>query len=208
MEISKYLNVNPYHLLFFLPISEKEAEYANKLLEENTISIIKNKRLIYINPNARWPSKIWPWERFRELIKTLSLRGYEIVLIGGPDDKDRMDSAFHGIGKNVYNLAGQTSLKSLAAIFKKGDCLITNDSGPMHLAVAVGLPVIALFGPSNPLRTGPYGWQNENKRNKVLFSEIPCAPCYKRECHHTECLMNISVDQVLSALEELFELRY
>jgi ADP-heptose:LPS heptosyltransferase len=133
------------------------------------------------------------------------LKGYEVVLIGGPGDKDKMDSTFQGLGDRVHNLAGQTSLKSLAAVFKRGDCLITNDSGPMHLAVAVGLPVIAFFGPSNPLRTGPYGWQNENGQNKVLCSRISCVPCYKRECSHKECLMNISVDQVLGALEELLK---
>lgn len=203
MEITNYLKVTPSNFLFSLPISEKEAEEANKLLEENGIKTHNNNKLVYINPNARWSSKIWPWERFKELIKELSLRGYEVVLIGGPNDKDKMDMAFRGLGDKIYNLAGQTSLKSLAAILKRGDCLITNDSGPMHLAVAVGLPVIALFGPSNPLRTGPFGWQNEDKRNKVLFSPISCAPCYKRECTRKKCLMNISVDQVLSALEEL-----
>jgi ADP-heptose:LPS heptosyltransferase len=75
----------------------------------------------------------------------------------------------------------------------------------MHLAVAIGLPVIALFGPSNPLRTGPFGWQEKGKGNRVLFNPIPCVPCYKRECRNKKCLMNISVEKVLSALEELLE---
>jgi len=73
----------------------------------------------------------------------------------------------------------------------------------MHLAVAVGLPVIALFGPSNPFRTGPFGWQNGNWKNRVLYSRLPCAPCYKRKCSYKPCMWDISVNQVLNALEEL-----
>ena len=161
--------------------------------------------IIYINPNARWPSKIWPWERFRALIKAISLKGYAVILVGGPDDKDRMDEAFHGIGKNVYNLAGQTSLRGLAAFFRRGDCLVTNDSGPMHLAVAVGLPVIALFGPTNPLRTGPFGWKNKKGQNRVLSAQLACAPCYKKECSHMSCLKDIPVYRIIESLEDLLD---
>ena len=124
----------------------------------------KGKKILFVNPNARWSSKQWPWEYFRELIKRLSeKRGVELVLIGAPGDRERMSGAFLGLGENVRNIAGRTSLMVLAAMFKKGDCLITNDSGPMHLAVAVGLPVVAIFGPTNPIRTGPFVGQNKRK---------------------------------------------
>jgi len=203
LEIPRYLGANLSNPEFFLPIPKEDEEYANKLLEQ----LLKNKKhinkIIYINPNARWPSKIWPLERFRALIKELSLRGNAVILIGGPNDRDRMEKAFHGIGENVYNLAGQTSLKGVAAILKRGDCLVTNDSGPMHLAVAVGLPVIAFFGPTNPLRTGPFEWDNGEKKNKVLSCGVDCAPCYQKECTHRKCLEDISVDDVLDALEQL-----
>ena len=203
LEIPRYLGANLSKPDFFLPIPEKDEDYANKLLEQLLKKIINIRKIIYVNPNSRWPSKIWPWDRFRALIKVLSLRGYAVILIGGPADRDRMDKAFHGIGENVYNLAGQTSLKVLAAIFRRGDCLVTNDSGPMHLAVAIGLPIVALFGPTNPLRTGPFEWENGRKKNRVLSCRVDCAPCYKKECSHQKCLHAISVDEVLNALEQL-----
>jgi ADP-heptose:LPS heptosyltransferase len=206
MEIPRYLGVNTDMPQFFLTISKKEEENVNKLLEQIYNKNNKNKKMIIINPNTRWSSKIWPWDRFRELIKELSFRGYEVILIGSKSDRKRMDQVFNGLGDCVHNLAGKTTLKCLAALFKKGDCLITNDSGPMHLAVAVGLPVIALFGPSNPLRTGPFGWQNGNQKNRVLSSRLFCVPCYKRKCNDKPCMRDISVNQVLSALEELLTL--
>jgi ADP-heptose:LPS heptosyltransferase len=203
LEIPYYLGVKKHMPRFFLPVSKKDSEYVNKLLEEINKKTLLNKKIIVINPNARWTSKIWPWSRFRKLIKELSFRGYEVVLIGSAGDKARMDLAFCNLGDRVHNLAGKTSLKSLAALFNKVDCLITNDSGPMHLAVAVGLPVIALFGPSNPLRTGPFGWLNGNQKNRVLFSSLFCVPCYKRKCSDKSCMREISVGQVLNAMEGL-----
>jgi len=203
LEIPRYLGANLGKPEFFLPIPKEDEDYANNLLEQLFKNSKNIKKIININPNARWPSKIWPWERFRALIKELSLKGYAVILVGGPNDRNRMDKAFHGIGENVYNLAGQTSLKVLAAIFRRGDCLVTNDSGPMHLAVAVGLPIIAFFGPTNPLRTGPFEWENGRKKNIVLSCGVDCAPCYQKACAHRRCLEGISVDEVLNALEQL-----
>jgi 3-deoxy-D-manno-octulosonic-acid transferase/heptosyltransferase-1 len=208
LEIPRYLGVKKHLPQFFLPVSKKDSEYVNKILEEINNITYKNNKIIIINPNARWPSKIWPWDRFRELIKELSFKDYEVILIGSTGDKVRMDLAFNSLGDRVHNLAGKTSLKCLASLFKRGDCLITNDSGPMHLAVAVGLPVIALFGPSNPLRTGPFGWLNGNQKNRVLSSPLLCAPCYKRKCIDKLCMWEISVGQVLNALEELLSQGY
>ncbi|MGA1845197.1 MAG: lipopolysaccharide heptosyltransferase I [bacterium] len=207
LEIPRYLGVDVDEPQFFLPVSEKEVDSANKLLEEIGFNANKNKKIIYINPNARWSSKIWPWEHFRELIRALSDNGYHVLLIGGPGDREPMERAFQGLGDRVYNLAGRTSLKSLAVLFRRGRCLVTNDSGPMHLAVAVGLPVIALFGPSNPLRTGPFGWQGEGARSRVLSAPVACAPCYKRLCIHQDCLKGIMPCQVEQALKDLLESR-
>lgn len=203
LEIPYYLGVKKHIPQFFLSVSKRDSEYVNKLLEEIDNKTRKNNKKIIINPNARWPSKVWPWDRFRELIKELSFRNYEVILIGSAAEKPRMDLTFGSLGDKVHNFAGKTTLKSLAALLIKADCMITNDSGPMHLAVAVGLPVIALFGPSNPLRTGPFGWQNGNRKNRVLSSQLLCAPCYKRKCIDMSCMRQISVSQLLNELEGL-----
>ncbi|MGA1839390.1 MAG: glycosyltransferase family 9 protein [bacterium] len=208
LEIPYYLGVKKHIPQFFLPVSEKDSDYVNKLLEDINNKAIKNNKIIVINPNARWPSKIWPWDRYRELIKELCFRNYEVILIGSAGEKARMDLTFGGLGDRVHNFAGKTTIKSLAALLKKVDCMITNDSGPMHLAVAVGLPVIALFGPSNPLRTGPFGWQKGNQKDRVLSSQLHCAPCYKRKCIDMSCMLEISVAQLLNELEGLLSQGY
>ncbi|MFM8552671.1 MAG: glycosyltransferase family 9 protein, partial [Nitrospiraceae bacterium] len=103
------------------------------------------------------------------------------------------------------DLTGQTQLGHLPALLQAASLLITNDSGPMHVAAAVGTPVVALFGPTNPVRTGPYG-----AGHRVLASRVPCSPCYSRQCRHPvplECLTNVSPAQVLEAVREQLAVR-
>ncbi len=231
LEIPRYLGLDAGKPDFFLHIPIEAFEESYILSEKIGLDIRGNKRIIFINPNCRWQSKKWPWVYFKELIKRLSEKETnEIVLIGGSEDKVGMSEAFSGLGGNVRIIAGCISLMGLAAIFRKGDCLITNDSGPMHLAVAVGLPVVALFGPTNPVRTGPFGWENGAgmqginiltekgdpgpssrtslcMKNKVLFSRKSCSPCYKRVCREKDCLKDISVSQVLRAIDEVLDTR-
>jgi ADP-heptose:LPS heptosyltransferase len=97
------------------------------------------------------------------------------------------------------NLAGKTDLAQLAELYRRCALLITNDSGPMHIAAAVGTPVVAIFGPTDPALTGPYG-----KQHVVLRAGIPCSPCLKPYCTHTprmECMSLVSVEQVLEAVK-------
>ena len=97
----------------------------------------------------------------------------------------------------VLNLAGKTNLGELAALFSLADLVITPDTGPMHLAAAVKAPLIALFGPTAPWRTGPYG-----NGHAVLRKELPCSPCFRKKCPTGECLDQITVEEVLKAAEE------
>lgn len=206
LEIPGYLGINTLKPRFFLPIHQKAIKEADNifkamgLTEDNKVH-----RRVFINPNARWQSKQWPWECFRDLVKGLSSLDYEVILTGGPNDRIKIADAFQGLGTHIHNAAGRTSLIGLAAMFKRGDCLVTNDSGPMHLAVAVGLPVVALFGPTNPVRTGPFGWQEEESKSRVLFAKASCSPCYNKACKTRICLSVISVDQVLNAVQDVLD---
>jgi len=97
----------------------------------------------------------------------------------------------------AVDLAGATTVGLLPALLSRASLLITNDSGPMHIAAAVGTPVVALFGPTSAVRTGPYGVGHQ-----VLTGQVPCRPCFSRTCHNTlplECLKLVSPDQVLAA---------
>ncbi|MBN2373746.1 glycosyltransferase family 9 protein [bacterium] len=206
LEILRYLGIDTGQTRFLIHIDERDYKRAGEILKEEGIDVDGDRRVVFVNPNARWQSKQWQWENFRELVKELVLLGYETVLTGGQQDAQMISTVFKGLGNRVHNIAGHTTLKCLAAMFKMGGCLVTNDSGPMHLAVASGLPVVALFGPSNPVRTGPFGWQDKNNRRKVLFTGEACSPCYKRFCRHKSCLAGISVSNVLNAVQGILDM--
>lgn len=157
-------------------------------------SEIKNQKSeIAINPSARWDTKLWGDDKFAELIRQLPAD--RVVLTGSANEAPRIEK----IAQGRQNLAGKTSLLELADLYRQCAVLITNDSGPMHLAAAVGTPVVAIFGPTEPALTGPYG-----DRHVVLRAGIPCSPCLKDRCFHTpgmECMDKVTVEQVLAAVK-------
>ncbi|MDX1762942.1 MAG: lipopolysaccharide heptosyltransferase I [bacterium] len=154
------------------------------------------KPLAVVNPNARWETKRWLPERFAALgDRLLTEAGVQVVFIGAPSEAAYVEELVSLSREKLGNLAGATSLMELAALLQRADLMITCDSGPMHLAAAVGTPVVALFGPTDPVRTGPYG-----SGHHVITKGVDCAPCMKRSCskERRECMAAISVDEVLS----------
>jgi lipopolysaccharide heptosyltransferase I len=146
-------------------------------------------------PGARWRTKQWPAERFGEVAVRLGMRSY---VIGGAADKKLGEIIEKKSRGAAVSLAGATTLSELIAIIRMASFMITNDSGPMHLAAACSVPVVALFGPTNPVRTGPYG-----PGHIVLQAKHECTPCYKRVCDRPKCLLGITVDQVLAATQKV-----
>lgn len=153
--------------------------------------------LILMSPGARWESKRWPSERFAQLADGLIERDRATVaLIGSPSERPLAEVIRAQMRETPLLLAGQTSLKQLAALMEEAGLLVTNDSGPMHLAAAMGTPVVALFGPTSPLRTGPYG-----AGHRVLQKKLPCVPCFKRRCPEDHrCLRSLEVAEVLEQI--------
>jgi lipopolysaccharide heptosyltransferase II len=154
---------------------------------------------IAMSISARWPTKRWPVERFAAVADRLQRDGLgPVVLIGGPADRTAARD-LRGLMRTVpVDLTGEVALGPLPALLQSASMLVTNDSGPMHIAAAMGTPVVALFGPTSPVLNGPYG-----KGHRVLRSGVPCSPCYSRRCRnqtHLECLVSISPDQVLEAV--------
>lgn len=158
-------------------------------------TLATSEGLIAVNPSARWATKLWGHDRFAELIRRLPAE--RVVLTGSTDERGQIDK----IAQGRRNLAGETDLFQLAELYRRCQVVITNDSGPMHLAAAVGTPVVAIFGPTDPSLTGPYGNQHV-----VLRAGIPCSPCFKGHCTNRvrmECMKLITVEQVLKAAEVL-----
>lgn len=139
-------------------------------------------------PGTNWPNKCWPTTCFAELGDMLFDDGVIPVVIGGPKDAKLYKEIAGNMKTPPINLVGKTSLKELSYIIKQSRVFIGGDTGPMHLAAAVGTPVIALFGPTDPQRNGPYG-----DKYKVILTPRECRGCWKRKCHkNIDCLAGIS----------------
>ncbi|PID73278.1 MAG: lipopolysaccharide heptosyltransferase I [Desulfobacterales bacterium] len=157
--------------------------------------------LIALNPVAMWETKCWSDEGFARVADALHRRfGVQTVWTGGPADRDRVEAICGRMREPSINLAGRTTLSELAALYRACRCLVTTDTGPMHLAAAVGTPVAAVFGPTAPWRTGPYG-----PGHWIVRGTAPCSPCFKRKCRHKDhpCMRSITPDAVLSAVARI-----
>jgi len=172
------------------------ATVKQKWLGEPAAQVAPDSKLILLQPGARWPTKRWPAEHFAALVRLLAAKfsTARFVVLGNADDRSRGEILSAAAPARVRNLCGQTSLPEMIEWIRLSDLLITNDTGPMHAAAALGKPLVALFGPTEPRRTGPYG-QLEN----VLRVPLPCSPCRKPYCTWSkpnECLTAISPETV------------
>ena len=154
------------------------------------------------SPAMRW--KQWPIERYREVIaRVIAERpDSQIILFGSASEDGMIRDMARGLKGRISLAAGKTSVKQVAALIEHCNLLVCNDSGLMHVAVAVGTPVIAIYGPTDIRRTAPIG-----NRHTVIRHELPCSPCFKLEgddrvhaCPHHDCLMTIAPEEVLSAI--------
>lgn len=146
---------------------------------------------------ARWETKLWEDSRFIEFSrKVLNAWGLTPVLVGGREDTASLNRMKEAIGEGCVNLSGQTDLNELAHVFRLSRFVVTVDSGPMHMAAASGARVIALFGPTAPWRTGPYG-----QGHTVIRKGLSCSPCFKKKCADPKCMKEITVEEVISAVK-------
>ena len=143
-------------------------------------------------PGARWETKRWSAENFGRLASMLPVRS---VVVGGKDDIEAGDTVAALSDGRCVNMAGKTSLRELSGLVKNARYAVTNDTGPMHIAAAHSVRVFAVFGPTSPLRTGPYG-----QGHVIITPDIPCSPCYKRNCDDLKCMASITPRKVLEAI--------
>jgi len=155
------------------------------------------KSIAAINPMAKWDTKLWEPERFARLADRIHEKlDMKVLFTGSKDDQPIIQEICSGMrSKGAVNLAGRIGLKELASLYTRCDVLITTDTGPMHIAAAMDCPVIALFGPTAPWRTGPYG-----NGHKVIQEDLGCTPCFKKTCPHKTCMKGITVGRVFNAL--------
>ncbi len=153
------------------------------------------EKFAVICPSAGKPANRWPADRFGILASRLDI---PCVVIAGPNETEIADEVELNSKGNAISIAGRTGLKDLIAIISKAEFFICNDTGPMHIAAALDIPVFAVFGPANPVRTGPYG-----PMHTIIRKKIECSPCYaKKPCNNFMCMNEIHVEDVLHAINE------
>ena len=181
-----------------LRIPPEPRERAQRLLERAGIN--GQERIAVIAPGAsgRRRHKAWEGDRFAEVADYLRERwGVAIVIVGGRGDARETSRVAGSMSAPSVNLAGETSTGEVAAIIERADLLVGVDSGPMHVAAAMGTPVVALFGPTDPRRTGPRGEGHE-----VVSAGLDCSPC-AHPCEARECMTAITVEQVIAAVDRI-----
>ena len=160
------------------------------------------ERLIALNTGGSWPTKRWPKEKFAALAdKLIKKEVGEVIFTGGSSDIERVDEIKEMMDGEVVSLAGETTLKELAALAKEIDVMVSGDSGPVHVTAAVGTPTITLFGPSNEKKYQPYGEQH-----KIITNQVECRPCGEHDCplEHHNCLDKVKVNKVFKTIEDKF----
>ena len=180
-----------------IPVGQVDRDAIESFILENHLG---NERIVAINPMARWKTKLWEPERFSLLADRVQeeLKG-KLVFTGSKKDRVVIDQIIGEMKTTPLDLAGRTSLKALAYLYSRCFLLITTDTGPMHMAAAMACPVVALFGPTAPWRTGPYG-----KEHSVIREELVCSPCFKKKCDHLSCMKDITVNRVFDTVKEYF----
>jgi len=158
-------------------------------------------RWIALQPGARWLNKRWPVEHFTELTRRLAGAHADLrfAVLGGKDDQTLAETVCRAAPGRCENLAGQTSLPEMIEWLRRCDLMVTNDTGPMHVAAALGKPVVGVFGPTEPRRTGPY-----HQLERAVQHRLPCVPCLKSRCawpQPMECLTAISPATVFDAVQ-------
>lgn len=169
-------------------------------MQETLASLLGDRECITLNIGAAYgPAKCWPKERFKEVAKALLAAGKAVIFIGDEKSKELVEKIMQDLSGPVFNFAGKTTIRELMALLSLSRCVVSNDSGPMHMAAALGTPLVAIFGSTSPQRTGPFGL------GLVIKKDISCSPCYKRTCpRNAECMTLITVEDVLAAIEEVY----
>jgi ADP-heptose:LPS heptosyltransferase len=159
--------------------------------------------LVLINPGSDWPAKRWPIERYAEVVKSLMgiFPRIEFGVIGTQGERALAQFIKQKVVERVFILSGKTPLELLPAVIEKASLVVTNDSGPAHIARAVGIPAVILAGPSAPAF---FTIQGKNE-TRVIYHPVSCAPCLKVSCNKMDCWKTISVQEVVEVTSQFLE---
>lgn len=201
LDIARYLGCEINGIEWGIYLTEDEDRKAAELLLKEGADF--DKPIIAIHPGARKGLKCWSTERFARIADTLiEKHGVSLVITGAAEEIPLAEDVKRMMKNDCVCLAGKTTLREMAAVLKRCSLFICNDSSPMHIAAALNIPSIAIFGPSKSAETAPYGNQHI-----VIEKDFPCRyRCDEDICHfvnHHQCMKDISIDNVISAIEKM-----
>ena len=187
-----------------LYLTKEEKKRADETLA--SLGVPGDGVLIGVNPGAQYGvAKKWHPERFGAVADRLvSEFGAKIIIFGGPSDVTAAKAVQASMRREAVNLSGQTSIRELMALVRRCSLFITNDSGPMHISAALGVPTLAVFGSTNPSATGP-----ASRKGRVVREPVQCSPCLKRMCpqKHYLCMERVKPEKVIRAAAEMLRER-
>ncbi|MBI4847396.1 MAG: lipopolysaccharide heptosyltransferase II [Nitrospirae bacterium] len=217
LDLLKAIGIETKEIHPYIYLSDGERQWARNTINPQPPN--PNPRLLIgINPGATYGSaKRWMPERFAEVIRRIiDEANGRVIIFGSKSEVDIADEIVKIVRsqksevrsqwgeEGLLNMAGKTTLRQLASLISECDAFITNDSGPMHMASALFVPVVAIFGSTNKMTTGPFG-----EGHRVIAKDLSCSPCMERECPegHLKCMTEISADNVFAALKEVLPMR-
>jgi heptosyltransferase-1 len=182
LAVADYLGLGSSPLEFVFPTDEADRAAIAPLLPDGPFAVLL--------PGTNWETKRWPVEKFASLVEPLRERFGLATVVAGAKDAIPLAAAIPG----SVDLAAKTSLRGLVALLEKASLVIANDTGPMHIAAALGRPLVTIYGPTDFAQTGPYG-----RPDSVVRLDLVCAPCFSRKCAHRSCLNQLEIEPILKA---------
>jgi lipopolysaccharide heptosyltransferase II len=192
LKFAEFLGIEPYPIEWKFSLLPEENAAVENLLRD-----VDGAFAAY-SVGGRWESKRWfPDEAARSAAEVKRRHGLEIVLLGGKEDAAFAGEIERRAGARVFNWAGKTTLREVVGILSRAELTVGPDSGLMHISAAVGTPVVSLWGPTDPLRTGPFGCDD-----LIVQGQAACAPCYLRRCPIGRvCMRSITSEAVLAKID-------
>ncbi len=194
LDFLRYLGAEVKEPEFLIPVQEENINRIEGFLQINKIA--QKDRFVAVSPIALWDTKLWEDEKFARLCDRIAEELKVRVVFTGSDRK-KLEGIQSRMRFPAVNLGEETSLRDLAYLYRLSSLVITTDSGPMHIAAAAGTPVVALFGPTDPSRTGPYGFGHT-----VVRKALSCSPCFQKKCDSMKCMLDITVKEVYYKVKE------
>lgn len=203
LDLVRYLGIEPQDKSTFMPIHPESQKWVEDIFRKENIK--PTDKLVVLNPAASDNSKMWPAERYAAVGEKLAKESYKIVILGGPGDREIAQQVMSRMQSPFINMVGNNNISQAASLLKRCSLFISTDTGPMHIAASVGVPIVAIFGRNQP-GLSAVRWGPANKNSRVLHKDVGCDECLAHNCKKGFlCLKAITVEDVLAAAESLWE---